>query len=129
MANLETARPPTQERSFKYWEGRVYKLEERVYVLENLYRKRNEERDEVQKGIIDKLGSLDFRHDMLAANLVDVREMVTEIRAHLNVHDKRFDGVDKRFEGIEKTQAAHGEMLVRHGEMLRQILERLANPN
>jgi chromosome segregation ATPase len=132
MAKLEMAEPPNEERSFKYWEGRVYNLEERVHVLENRYRNEdNKHREligEISK-VRDKVEVVDLRQDLLAGNLVDVRELVKEILRRLDRHDKRFEQVDKRFEqadkrfeGIEKTQAAHGEML-------QKILERLPSPN
>ena len=132
MAEVEMADPPKDERSFKYWEGRVYSLEERVYVLE----RRNGKDDDNHRELIgeiaklrDKVWVVDLRQDQLAGNLIEVREQVKMILQRLEGHDKRFgqidkrfEQVDKRFEGIEKTQAAHGEML-------QQILERLPSLN
>jgi chromosome segregation ATPase len=153
MAKLEMAEPPNGERSFKYWEARVYRLEERVHVLENRYRNEDDKHRELIGEItkvMDKVEVIDLRQDLLAGNLVDVRERVKELHKRLNTHDERFDGiderldgidkrfeqvdkrfeqvdgrfeqVDKRFEGIETTQAEHGVML-------QQILERLPSPN
>jgi chromosome segregation ATPase len=125
MAEIEMAAPPREERSFKYWEGRVYSLEERVYVLE----RRNGKEDDNHRELIgeiaklrDKVGVVDLRQDQLAGNLIEVREQVKMIHQRLDGHDKRFEQIDKRFEGIEKTQAEHGEML-------QQILERLPSLN
>jgi hypothetical protein len=129
MAEAQLAEPPHDAELFKYWEGRVYSLEERVHVLES---KADDKRLQLYKQVnraMDRAETLDLRQDIFADNLVEVREMVKEINGRLKVHDKRF-------EGIENTQAAHGamlaqhgEMLALHGEMLRQILERLPSPN
>jgi hypothetical protein len=115
MAEAQLAESPHDGELFKHWEGRVYSLEERVHILES---KVDDKRLLLHKQInkaIDRVETLDLRQNIFAENLVEVREMVKEIKGHLKVHDKRF-------EGIEQTQAAHGEML-------RQILERLSSTN